>query len=235
MYKHGIKDSSVMLIGTSLTATYDLGKSLQDYLNQEWGVEWCIGTWKCRYCGLDYSFTLRPKNCERCKHEYFSYFEEVFENSEYGVTGSVDFIDAGYSPRYRMTEVKTIVKDDFKKLSMPLAEHRLRTQIYLELIAKSSDHRTSRLHAGKASVLYICKGYGVSDPTIKEYGIQDQQFSPFKEYVVERNTEAVKPYLEKAREVVLFQQKKQKLPEPMCPNDYCSRAKKCCVVKYCGL
>lgn len=237
------KKQTGQYIITSLQVTFDLGCALQDMLNQNWGVDWCIGTWKCKHCGKIYPFQKRPKVCISefsfgdetypCEHKEFEYIEERFIHPKYNFSGSVDFIFAPTpNPPFKLIEVKTIVKDDFKKLVAPLAEHRLRTTLYLEL-ARYDKKRSKFLNDDEASILYICKGYGVKDNSLVDMGIKDGGFSPFKEFTIKRNFELVAPIIEKARQVWDFNNNGGPLPERICPTSFCKRAKYCNLRKAC--
>lgn len=217
-------------IGTSLRATFDLGKALQELLNHKWGAKWCMGTWKCLHCGSVYKFCHKPEACDDCLRHDFQYFEELFIH-KYGFTGSLDYIFHNWVGPCKVTEVKTIVKDDFKKLVAPLAEHRLRTVLYLEM-ALEDKTRGKFFNKEEASVLYICKGFGAADGSLKEAGLSDSGFSPFKEYIVKRDPELVAPIIEKGKQVYDFR-KGGVLPARICPTSLCKRAKDCPVRVQC--
>lgn len=85
------KKATGQFISTSLRATFDLGRALQDSLNMEWGVEWCMGTWKCRVCKARYKFQHKPSECV-CGHNLFRYDEEKFVSKYAGYSGSIDYI-----------------------------------------------------------------------------------------------------------------------------------------------
>lgn len=219
-------------IGTSLRATFDLGNALQDMLNQKWAVDWCIGTWECKHCGEQYGFQKRPASCVECKHTHFHYLEENFVSPGCGYSGSIDYLfDPGVG-KYKITEVKTMMKDEFKALKMPLAEHLVRTSIYLRLVSECNDWRTKRIDTESASILYICKGFGCADHTVKEKGIADAGFSPFKEFTVGRNDSSVDYAVQKAQEVQIYRNSGV-LPGRVCPHSLCTRAKSCPVTKEC--
>lgn len=183
-------------VGTSLRATFDTGHALQDLLNTKWAVDTCIGTWQCVACGWLQSFCHRPDSCQSCDCQEFMYVEEVFE--AFGASGSVDYIlDTG--DQYVIVEVKTIVKDDFRTLKTALAEHRLRTLLYLELVANCGDERAAKIDTSYAIVLYICKGFGCKDDFASVNGLKDAPFSPFKEFLIDRDTSTVSGLIKLAK------------------------------------
>lgn len=220
-------------IGTSLRATFDLGNALQDSLNQDWGVDWCVGTWECRSCNKLYYFQHRPKECPECNHKYFGYVEERFTHPYLKVSGSVDYLYSGNGARYRIYEIKTMVKDDFKKLVAPLAEHSSRTKLYLRLIDSIDDPRKTKIYTHEASILYICKGYGCKDDSLKDAGIQDLPFSPFKEFTIKRDDSITDVYIDKAKIVRNFRVNGTVPDRTLCPTAMCKTAKDCPVRKEC--
>lgn len=232
--KHSKKPKG-QYINTSLQATFDLGRSLQDMLNQDWGVDWCIGTWECRFCGNKHSFQLKPDTCSHCDGQVFKYLEEVFIHPIYGYSGSVDFIFMVEGGKYILIEVKTIVKDDFKKLVAPLAEHKLRTTLYLNLAKlDQSVGRKDKINIEEARILYICKGFGCKDDGLKLMGL-NEGFSPFKEYVIKADEKLIEPIIERGKQVAVWRDKKMDavMPSKICATSYCQRATKCTVLKQC--
>lgn len=234
------KKPAGQFIGTSLQATFDLGRSLQDLLNQSWGVDWCVGTWECLHCLKIFKFQKRPEQCDQCGHRYFRYKEEVFVHPLYKHSCSIDYLflrpSIGKSvPLLEVVEVKTMVKDGFKVLQAPVAEHRVQTAIYLKTIEDSKDERTKCIKTSAGRVFYICKGFGCAAPDLKENGIKDAGFSPFKEYIVTRDKvmdKLVERYYEKAAQVELFRANGT-LPPGYCATSLCKKAKYCPVRKEC--
>jgi hypothetical protein len=50
--------------------------------------------------------------------------------------------------------------EDFEKLKAPLAEHRIRTSLYMKLIAASGTPASLSIHPTLGKVLYISRGFG---------------------------------------------------------------------------
>jgi hypothetical protein len=224
-------------IPTSLRVTFDHGEDMQRRLNQDYLRKEMVGNWKCVSCGKKQTFTRRPtsKSCVfgstsiRCQWEYH---EVIIKNDQTGIVGSIDaFINIG-KPILRMVEVKTMVKEQFTKLIAPLAEHSLRTKLYLKLIADSSQKFTKRVDTQTASVFYMVKGFGLKDDTLKEMGIKDAPFSPFKEWEVKRDDALILPLLSKAKSVEVWKDT-GKVPCRICSTAFDPQAKKCSVVKLC--
>lgn len=221
-----------MFLSTSVRATYDLGKSLQDILVLDWVTDLAIGTWKCQRCDKLYSFQKVPESC--CGARRFKYIEEKFISPN-GYTGSIDLI-INLGGLYTIVEVKTIVKDDFKKLSkMPLAEHRARTNLYLRLLkdCSSEDDRVKKINTDHALIFYICKGYGVKDSFVKDHGLFDSGFSPFKEYSLNYDKELADYYVSSSLLVKKGVQS-EKLPDRVCTSiTEGSNSMKCHMVNRC--
>lgn len=131
-----------------------------------------------------------------------------------------------------LTEVKTIVKEDFKELVAPLGEHRQRTNLYMRLVGESEDSRAGHINTTEASILYICKGFGCKDDSIKEKGITDAPFSPFKEYTIRRDDSETDDIVELARQVMDFRNGGD-MPPRQCSISSCAMAKGCPVQKEC--
>jgi hypothetical protein len=130
-----------------------------------------------------------------------------------------------------IVEIKSMANDEFKSLHAPLTEHRLRTQLYLEILNDADlPSYMENVSRDTAIILYCQKGYGVklTAPVIDG----DYPFSPFKEFFVKRDTEAVTPFLESAGAVLDFR-RSGKMPSGVCPTSFCGRAQKCPVVSEC--
>jgi len=219
-------------IGTSLRATFDLGNALQDSLNTDWGLDWCVGTWECQVCGSVFNFQKKPDACADCDNDLFRYIEERFISPGHGFSGSVDYIFDCGEPLLKLVEVKTMVKDQFKTLKAPLSEHKDRTNMYIRLVDEADDWRSHRINKEEALVFYICKGFGCMDNTLKEKGIADAAFSPFKEFTVKRDDSLSDMFVAKAQAVHNFRNG-GKMPHKICDTSFCKRAKGCPVKNEC--
>lgn len=223
-------------IPTSLRLTFDMGRFLQEEFNTNWLREDMLGCWKCKSCG-DHreDTTFRKTHCGRsgvlCNWEYA---ESRFGDPESDCAGGIDaIVDVG-EPLLRMVEVKTIEKDGFKELVGPQAEHRLRTNLYLRLIDLDGRPFAKRINTKVGHLLYICKGYGVKDETVKDMpGVKDFPFSPFKEFLIHRDDSETDELLAKARAVYKFRKKKGGVPYGVCSTSMVGRAKKCSMIKQC--
>jgi hypothetical protein len=131
-------------------------------------------------------------------------------------------VDIG-KPKLRMVEVKSVILHDFEKLKAPLAEHRLRTNVYLRMIADSPLAEQVETQVGH--VLYVAKSFGKWNP-------DDKTISPFKEYEVARDDSITDKLLGKASEYQAFRTMGI-VPNRVCPNAACKRAKSCSVVSAC--
>jgi hypothetical protein len=132
-----------------------------------------------------------------------------------------------------MTELKTMAPDMFKELVAPLAEHKIRTALYLKLISKSVLPHAERVNQNEARVLYVMKSFGVKDPSLKEMGLKDSGFSPFKEYTVQRDDAILATPLARARVLKVWRDSKQGMPCGICPNGLSKRAQSCAAVSAC--
>ena len=190
--------------------------------------------WKCVNCGSMVHFVKRPKECSSCKCRRFDYEEPVFVSKESGVSGSIDLVVDIGAPKLKAVELKAVSATDFKDLVAPLAEAKWRTNLYLRLIDESGEPHAKLIDTDIALVFYVAKGgWGQKDPKIKEWGIQDGGFSPFKEYPIKRDDTKTETSVSRARAVTLHRRGKGPIPEGICPNKLSTRAGKCTVAPEC--
>lgn len=213
-------------VSMALQVAFDNGNALHDLVRNVWLRDEVVGRWHCIGCGVELGFSKRPKGrCPKCLRVLWEYREEVFTDPETKVVGSIDFfLDVGEG-KLVACEVKSMDKDLFRELKAPLAEHRIRTQTYLTLIARNGRPEIGRIEQGYARVLYISKGFGTKN---EEHG----KVMPFKEFVVDRNDTVGLATLAKAGLVQSFREGGV-LPPGICPTAYAHRAKGCAVVAEC--
>lgn len=220
------KQPKPQYINTSLRITFQMGSSLQQLLNEVWLPDAMVGNWVCGSCGDVRSLSKRPRgHCGRQGiHCQWGYEEVRVIDAQTGTSGGLDaLIDVG-EPALRLLEVKSLDKDYFKALKAPMAEHLLRTQLYLSLVARSE--LASAINCKLGHILYISKSYGFKDDEISD------GFSPFKEFTVPRNDQAVAYLLAMALAVENFKTTGG-IPDGICPTSMVGRASHCPVVKEC--
>jgi len=195
----------------------------------------CVGAWHCPDCGFEVEFGRRPPRCSKCGGSRFSYREVRFQSEDCGVSGGMDLlVDLPTRKRYLVVELKTIDKLEFQRLKMPLAEHRQRTQLYLRCIAESDSPHKHLVDQDRARVLYVSKGgYGERSSLPREWGVRDGGWTPFKEYEVRRDDEAVDDLADAARPLHRWLRGQGGLPSGVCPSAVCDRAQRCEVVGPC--
>ena len=126
-----------------------------------------------------------------------------------------------------VVELKSLDKDQFKKLAQPYSEHRIRTALYLHLIHDSESPWRHQIDLSQARVVYMTKGFGTNCNT------PTTEITPLKEYVIDPLTVDVAPYLKKAYITHRYRTHGGALPDGVCPTALCERAKKCGVRKEC--
>ncbi len=228
------KKGKGQFIGTSLRATFDLGRALENMFRDQWlPSNVIVGDWVCNRCGHQIYFSKRPAKCPACTvSTLFTYAEVRVLDETTGVSGGVDvLVDLG-EPRFRLVELKTMEKDGFKTLAAPLAEHRQRTSLYLKLVELSNNHLANQVNYNEGIICYVCKGFGNKDDSLKLAGLKDAPFSPFKEFFVKRNDDEATELLVKASPINLFRNSGV-MPEQICPTSFCSIAKVCPCVTEC--
>lgn len=222
-------------LGTSQVITFDMGDAIHDMVRENWALPESIGTWACVVCKTRHPFQKKPISCgwEGCKSKVFRYEEEVFISQSHGATGSIDMIaDLGQS-KYVIVEIKSIDKDQFKDLLGPKAEHKWRTNLYLRMIANSNHHHKHKIDLSRGLILYVVKGYGIKDVTLKEHGIKDMAFSPFKEFWVSRDDNDTDAIWERATSLYDFRVNNGPMPAGICATAFCKRAQSCELNKQC--
>ena len=198
-----------------------------------------IGDWKCRACGETVDFSTRPGECSSCGGIRWDYQEVRFRSEQSGISGSIDLLWRHPTRKLRLTEVKSIKQDQFVALKAPIAEHRLRTNLYMRCVEESKHPWRTTVDVEKATVIYVTKqGWGVKDPTIQAMGFGEKPFAPFKEFEIERDDSQTDDMVAKAKTLNMWRQMKPTgdegvLPLGICPNALCPRAQKCEVKQQC--
>lgn len=213
---------------TALRITFDEGNVKQGLLNNKYLRDYMVGTWKSVCCDQEWWGSGRecPTICDECELQTrFEYHEPFFIDPISEAQGSIDGLVAlPEEDKLRVLECKIMGDKQFRGLVAPLAEHRLRTQFYLALVARSEHPMKYEIDTSKASVLYWLRGHGVKD--------ENGEISPFKEFVVKRDDDAVEPLFKKALQLTLARGGGP-LPDQICPHQMCERAEKCPVSKEC--
>jgi hypothetical protein len=216
---------------TALAVTFEIGHRLQDFVVETLGDAGVgYADWKCLNCKTKWDMSPRPPACKCGGHVVYE--ERRFLDPKYRASCGVDAFFK-HNAKLIPVEVKTIDKDEFKSLFMPLAEHKARTRVYLSIMSRSEDPMIERVNLEEARVLYVSKGgYGTAAPDVKEWKIGDSGFSPFKEFRIERNDADAEVYLKKG--LAYVEAKAQGLiPGGCCANFKDKRAYECPVRQEC--
>jgi hypothetical protein len=214
-------------VSTSEAMTFRLGYKMQELITEICAeADRAVSDWRCACCSTVTHFSKRPKVCPICGCKTFLAEEPRFTSMYSGVSCGVDlFFDSG-SSEYLIYELKSIKKDAFATLTMPLAEHRWRTNLYMRIIDESNSPYKHQINLKEAHVLYFCKtGYGVKDITVSHYDFADSGFSPFKDFVVTRNDDETNSKVELARKILLYRSKEAGIPQGICSNSFCKDRK----------
>lgn len=212
-----------MTIAAPLRHTFDMGRDIEARVQNEYLLDEAVGHWRCASCGDIKTFCKKPKvGCDRQEIKCVWRYEEV--KIKHGLlTCSLDLFVDTHKGKLKLVELKTMIKEQFTELKAPLAEHRLRTQLYLWMVARSG--YADDVDSKEAIVLYIAKSYGKMNQAVGS-------ITPFKEYRVKRDDEALAEIL---LALARYEQYRQKgtLPKGICPNSACKRATGCTVRKEC--
>lgn len=213
--------------------TYGMGNATQDTVVETFAdMQRAVGHWKCRNCNTSSLFCTRPLKCDKCGCRVFKAEEVRFESAVSGASCGVDLLLKTGDPKLRVIEIKTMIKDQFQALLAPLSEHRLRTSLYLRIIAESSHTWVNMIDTSSAIVLYICKGGYIADPMLKKWGLTDT-YSPFKEYTVTRDDNMTESATARAKVVKDFRAKIVGMPRGICANALQKRATQCSMKSIC--
>lgn len=213
-------------IDPCLTYTFAMGHYMAEMLIEEWLGDIVVGDWVCTHCKMALVFSKRPKvACKNCGGTHWKYKEIRVKDETTGVSCGLDLlVKLPNRPKLQLIEIKTMIKDQWKALKAPLAEHRLRTNLYLR-VASGSDYR-NQIDTKQGILFYMIKGYGGSvDEDLSKEGITDKM-TPFKEFVVTRNDEDTEIYFKKGRAVQVYKDTGV-APEGVCETYDCKRAKSC--------
>lgn len=217
-------------ISAALRATFDLGRLTADILVTQWADSFVWGKWRCTTCKETVEFGPKPEPTQCASGANllcdWKYHEVNFVSQYSRISGSIDMLADIGKPKKVPIELKIIKADEFDKLAAPLAEHRLRTMLYLQLIAESDNPVRYQVDTEHAKVLYVSRGYGKMNPDVG-------QIVPFKEFDVYRDDAAVKLYSERGRAVHIARQEGTIPSEKICPTPACATAKKCPVRLQC--
>lgn len=221
-------------LGTAMRYTFDLGSAMADLLCNRWAVDLVVGDWKCQGCGVVAQFCKKPKHCSECNCKNLLYQELRFTSQVSGISGGIDLmLHLPGTTKYRVVEAKSLDKDYFKKLETAYAEHRFRTNLYMRVIEESDSPWKGMIDTKNAIVFYMMKGYGTKTDFMKEAGIKDTPFSPFKEFKVKRNDEETEDVTLIAKQLYEFRKGTSGMPDRICPNTLAPRAASCTVRGVC--
>mgnify|MGYP000846838681 CR=1 FL=1 len=211
-------------IPAALRATFDVGLATEQTVVEKWLYDVAVGHWECMRCGFTTDFTKRPMKCVACGGSWFFYRQVGFRGVQ-DIGWLVDLIVDFNVGKHMAIELKIIAPDMFADLKAPLAEHRVRTNLYLHLIRTSTSPVKERMNLDRAKILYISRGHG------KKHGTKGVVL-PFLEFDVKYEPQSLKPYLEKAQAVKIYRDTK-KIPKGVCATSFVGRVKSCGVVKSC--
>lgn len=232
----GLAKKRDSFIGTALRVTFDHGRDMENRVRNDWLRDVMVGDWECVVCGAIHpQFGKVPKVKCSCGYTKWTYVEPRFTSTHSAISGGIDgLVDVGGTKSW-ILEIKSMDKDMFKDLKAPLAEHRFRTSLYMKLAAESDLPHSDRVNIHEASILYVSKSFGFKDETMKAKGISDSPFSPFKEYIVQRDDNLVATPVNKAYAYTYWRLHSDELGLPcgVCANGLQARAQKCTAVSQC--
>jgi hypothetical protein len=214
-------------LATALEATFDVGNATADLFTNKWAGDAIHGNWECTTCGEMRTFCKKPpEGCTKLMACNWAYREVRFVDADTGISGSLDAIMDLMAPKLFITELKIMAVDEFATLAAPLAEHRIRTSLYLRIVEKSGSIWTPRFNLHEAKVFYVSRGFGKKNETA------GGKILPFKEFDVKRDDAPLEPLLKKARAIKIARQDKV-IPAGICSTTNDTAAKNCQLCKAC--
>jgi hypothetical protein len=220
-------------LDTSMNVTFAIGRWMQDWIVHQFAdMGKAVCDWECVSCGNITYVGKRPLVCETpdCHCKSFKPIEMRFISKVTGASCGVDMLVELGSGKLRPVEIKTIAPEPYKALVAPLAEHRLRTNLYLRIIEESE---VEGVDTDLALVLYISKGgYGCLAPDLAPMGIKER-FSPFKEFIIKRNDNDTEAPSARAKVVKDFRAGEVGMPRGICPTALTKRACVCSLKDVC--
>jgi hypothetical protein len=212
-------------LNQSLKVAFTIGEAYHDMIRNVWLRDIAIGNWKCPHCDAKIEFSKKPKiKCPECGSKKWEYDEVRFNSTELDVSGAIDLMVDLQLQKTVIVEIKSMDKDQFGELIAPLAEHRIRTSLYLKIIESSDVLHKDKIDLTHARIIYVSKGYGKKGT--------DGKFTPFKEYVIPRNDGSIQPYLDKAIMMKKFTDEGV-VPCGVCKSSFDPRMKSCTVAPEC--
>ncbi len=195
----------------------------------EAGLAW--GNWGCLSCGNIVKHCRRPPKCpvQKCRGRLFRYIEMRITSKKTGIGCGIDLFVA--LPGYDLlivVELKSYDKEKFLSLKMPLAEHRVRTSLYLKCLEECEEEFVQGVDVNEARILYVSKGGYGAKTTVpnKDWGLRDRAWSPFKEFTIKRDDTMTEDYVERAAPIHEFRTTGI-MPCGVCPHAMATRAEGC--------
>jgi len=195
----------------------------------EMGYAW--GNWLCVGCGCKRLHCQRPTDCvtPKCRGKAFVYVETRIRSKVSGISCGIDlFLALPGRQKLLVVEIKSYDKEKFKALKMPLAEHRVRTSLYLRCVDEAGEEWVDAVEVNEADILYVSKGgYGekTTVPT-KVWGLRDRAWSPFKTFTITRDDSLTDEYVKRAIPVHEFMTGGI-MPSGVCSSALATRAENC--------
>jgi hypothetical protein len=222
------KEPAMDMVSTAMDVTYRMGSVTEQLLVEEWAGDAVIGNWRCRYCNDQR--TMVPKPSGFCiggngRKHWWSYVQMVVEAPEYGIQGGIDALFNIGAPQLTVTEAKTLNPTEFESILAPFPEHRLRTNLYLKIVAESHSPYKDKINTSEARVLYISRSYG-------KMSVEWNEILPFKEFVVKRNDGDLTEFLKRAAALKAFRTVGL-MPVGICTTALDKIARKCSVCSQC--
>lgn len=215
--------TSVEMLPAELAMTFKMGNITADLITNDLGGDAVWGDWRCSMCKRVVTACRKPETCGCHPDAWWKYKEVVFKHVETGASGSIDALFDLATGKFTVTELKIVAPDEFAKLKMPLWEHTVRTQLYMEIIKNSDYPLKDVIDTENAKVFYTCRSHGKR---------VDGRLTPFIEFDVKASPENAEKYLNKARQIKLHEDTGE-MPAPTCDSLDCNTAQKCAFLTRC--
>jgi hypothetical protein len=220
------KEAQPQYVATAMDVTYQMGFHAETLVVEEWAGDAVVGNWRCRHCGIQRSMVPKPDGwCNEDQKHWWKHIQMVVSAPEYGIQGGIDALFNIGIPQLVVTEVKTMNPTEFDAIVAPLPEHRLRTSLYMWILANSKHPYKEKINVQEARVLYISRGYG-------KLNAEWNEILPFKEFTVKRNDLDLNEFLKRAKALKVFRDQGL-MPGGICNTALDKIAKNCSVNAQC--
>jgi hypothetical protein len=198
---------------------WKIGRAVEEHVRSEYiqGVDFkgVVGSWSCLCGHTKYSgeYLKNKPSCSRCRGKVDIYEEKTLFDLDAKISGNPDMV-IKRNGKYTPIEIKSIKgdgSDGFEAMDAPKPDHVFQVSAYRKMLKDQGKDVTDEV-----IIIYVNKRF--------KFG------SPYKEYHVDASQDHIQNLLNIQWEAVRSLRDTQiegELPQRVCTNSGCSRAKSC--------